>query len=1198
MKVEVDLSPGSGGDNVITNCEEMIPGTPQEGEGLFNRSLLDVDDDGNPDEEDIACQDLPKITHTKTLSSVVANPDGSFTANYQVEVKNNGPVSGYYDLRDMPLFDDDVIIVSAEYSSTVHGLTVLAAAPPAGGWLLGDDVNIDAGATQTYSLSVIVEMDLNDVNTPGNGDYLACGETDPGSPQANEGLFNESRLDLNNDGTPDEIDDACGDIPFVTHNKTFSSSQKIAPSTYLVRYAVVVTNKGGATGVYDLWDQPDFEDDFVILSASYSSDAPGNPGGSLNGTGPWTLADDTQIPADGVHIYTLDVTVEIDLDDASSPGDEIYHPCGFDDPDQPKGGEGLFNESFLDRNNDGTPEEVRDACGDVEIFDLALKKRILNEDPIGPGQDAPFVITVFNQGNLEARNIMIVDYLNRGFLFNSGDNPGWSQVGNEVRYTIPSLAANDSINVFLDLEIQVAVNPVIEDWNNYAEVMMSDALGFDGNVISKPQDDDSTPGSDSPDERSVLPGDPDDDNIFGDSKNAGEDEDDHDPSKAIVTGSIGDKVFNDKDGDGIQDPGDPGVPGVILSLFTCEGEFVDSDTTDANGNYLFDLLIPFESYFIVVDKTTIGSNFAFADANAGNNDALDSDVNLSGVGPCYQVNPGEDYKDYDAGIVELAKVGDFVFEDINGNGRQDPDDKPIADVIVNLYDLDDNLIDSDTTDANGNYLIENVRPGAYYVEFIYPNTFDVTDPNVGDDEGDSDLDGTNGQNTTGTINLSPGEVDLTVDLGLYACIEIGDFVWFDLNANGRQDAPENGINGVRVFLKDENGMVVMDQKTRRNPHRYSMDGYFKFCVRPGTYYLLIERPGHLAVSDPFVGTDSEKDSDIDNSIEFYSSGFFTVSSGDMRCDLDAGFHWKATMGDRVWFDENQNGIQDNGEARIAGVTISAYDRDGTMFWQDVSNNEGEFYMDGLSGGDYYLKFDPPAGYTFTYPDAGDDDGSDSDVDGSNGPRTTALYRVNPGEHEPDVDAGLIQGFLPIELVDFKATYVGDKVQIRWTTAVEINNEVFVIERRHESEGKFSAIGQVRAAGTVYTSQDYSYDDYEVSRSGTYFYRLRQIDTDGSEAQSHIEAVEVYGNGHGLHIYPNPASDVLNLELNTGSIESVDCELVVIDALGRMITSTLLQATIEGGYSEEQLVLDKLQPGIYTLKVKMGDEVIRRSFTKL
>ena len=433
------------------------------------------------------------------------------------------------------------------------------------------------------------------------------------------------------------------------------------------------------------------------------------------------------------------------------------------------------------------------------------------------------------------------------------------------------------------------------------------------------------------------------------------------------------------------------------------------------------------------------------------------------------------------------------------------------------------------------------------------------------------------------------------DLGLYKCIPVGDFVWFDLDADGIQDAPENGINGVRVYLYDAGDNLIDQTISGADPQSASGDGYWKFCVDPGTYYVVFERPGHLAASAALNGN-PEKDSDITHTVTMYSTYYFTVRSGDMRCDIDGGFHSKATMGDRVWLDANGNGIQDGGEPRVEGVTITAYDENDRMFWQDVSDQNGEFYMDGLSTGDYYLKFDPPAGYTFTIPDAGQNDGKDSDVDGSNGPRTTALYRVNPGEHEPDVDGGLVSGFLPVELLDFRADWRGDRVQVSWRTGVEINNDYYEVERRHESEHDFRVIGVVQAAGTVYTAQDYRHDDYDVSRTGVYYYRLRQVDTDGTEARSEVRVVEVIGEGNAMSVFPNPASDVVNIKMTTSERETVRIELQ--DELGRILPAYAMDLDLEEGTTTQEMNVSNLPAGMYTVRIITGSDTEFIRFTKI
>jgi len=876
-----------------------------------------------------------------------------------------------------------------------------------------------------------------------------------------------------------------------------------------------------------------------------------------------------------------------------------------DDPDNDQGGEPDSDdddEKDEDGKNDPDGDEDDHDPHRPEIVDMALNKRVPGKELFYiPGDTVPFVITIYNQGNVPAANTLVKDYMPQGFIFNNTipENMGWSDNAGTLEYTYgPTLNSQDSAKITLYLEVQIAAMPTLLDWTNYAEI--GEIRDTTGTVRV---DADSNPSSDADHERDVMDnddGDDRDDVVTGDWKsNPNEDEDDHDPEKVEVTGALGDTVWKDLDGDGIQDPNEPGVEGVIITLYTCEGEFVKMDTTDENGFYLFDFLIPLESYYAVFDISPLNNpDCVFTFPNEGVNDSLDSDVNAAGVGPCTFIEPGERDSTYDAGLVQLASLGDYVWHDRDADGIQDGgDEEGIEGVIVRLYDADGNLVGVDTTDQDGLYFFDDLMPTEYYVEFEYMDMWSRSPANQGgNDARDSDVDDTNGPNTTRLIDLEPGDNDLTWDLGLYKCIPVGDFVWFDLNANGIQDRPENGINGVRVYIYDGSGNLVDQAVTKGDPRSASKDGYYKFCVDPGTYYITFERPGHLAQSMSFAGGDSEKDSDITNTVELYSTYYFTVRSGDMRCDIDGGFHSKATMGDRVWHDKNGNGIQDAGEPRVEGAMISAFNTNGEEIWSDQSDPNGEFLMDALSTGEYYLEVTPPAGFTFTIADQGGDDGIDSDVDGSNGPRTTALYRVTPGEHEPDVDAGLVDGFLPVELIEFNAVYRGEKVEVTWMTAVEINNEYYEVERRHESEDVYRVVGSVRAAGTVYTTQDYGYDDYDVSRTGVYYYRLRQVDTDGTEARSEVRTVEVMGGGYGVTLYPNPASTVVNVEMRVSQEGEARIELV--DQLGRSLPEYTKTRELESGTTVEEIKIDNLAPGMYTVQVKIGDDIQRIRFTKM
>ena len=159
-----------------------------------------------------------------------------------------------------------------------------------GPWTLATNQLLSAGGTHNFNVTINAMIDLT-TGSSGNNIYKKCGTGIPGIPQAGEGLFNQSFLDVNNDGQADEVKHACDDVPYITHRKTLSSVVQTGLNTYRVIYRIDVENTGGVTGNYDLSDAPGFDDDIVINSASFTSNAPGVPGGNLAGSGPYLFPD-------------------------------------------------------------------------------------------------------------------------------------------------------------------------------------------------------------------------------------------------------------------------------------------------------------------------------------------------------------------------------------------------------------------------------------------------------------------------------------------------------------------------------------------------------------------------------------------------------------------------------------------------------------------------------------------------------------------------------------------------------------------------------------------------------------------------------------------------------------------------------------------------------------------------------------------
>ncbi len=240
--------------------------------------------------------------------------------------------------------------------------------------------------------------------------------------------------------------------------------------------------------------------------------------------------------------------------------------------------------------------------------------------------------------------------------------------------------------------------------------------------------------------------------------------------------SLGDKVWEDLDKDGIQDAGEPGVSGVMVKLYDCNNNLISTTTTDSNGNYLFDNLVPGDYYVVFI----LPSGYTFTTADAGSDDTKDSDANAStGKTICTTLTPGENDLTWDAGLIKEEcknKIGDFVWHDEDTDGIQDANEPGLPGIKVELLDSQNNLLQTTTTDANGYYEFTNVLNGTYKVRIASSN-FTGTGVLAGTqsekwfltfkDKGSNDAkdsDGDNNKTATVTVNCAD---NLTIDFGFF-----------------------------------------------------------------------------------------------------------------------------------------------------------------------------------------------------------------------------------------------------------------------------------------------------------------------------------------------------------------------------------------------------------------------------------------------
>jgi hypothetical protein len=509
-------------------------------------------------------------------------------------------------------------------------------------------------------------------------------------------------------------------------------------------------------------------------------------------------------------------------------------------------------------------------------------------------------------------------------------------------------------------------------------------------------------------------------------------------------GSIGDRFWFDLNGDAAQDPGEPGIAGVNVTLlgagadnsFGTADDLLYVQTTDANGNYLFPNL-PLGDYRVLVDAGTLPpgltQTFELDGTTNGN-----VDVTLTAGTPTRL--------DVDFGYTGVGSIGDRIWRDTDRDGVQDVGETGLNNVTLALtwFGPDgrlgggDDLTITTTTDLNGNYLFDGLPLGNYAVAVLGGVPANLT--------GSYELDGTlNGVTVAGLTGAIPDRRD--VDFGYAATGAIGDRVWYDLDADGIQDAGETGLPIVTVRLIDAgpDGLLGTTDDLSRTTTTDANGNYLFAGLPAGTYQVVVVPPAGYIVTRANQGANDALDSDV--SVTTGASPAIVLGDGEINRTIDAGLTLPATIGSRVWMDRNSDGIYQPllNETGVPSVTVSLFDAGGNLVATVQTDANGVYQFNGLMPGDYYLQFTIPPSYTISPQNRGSDPSIDSDVDPLTG--RTVVTTLDPGE----VDLTWFLGLIPdtptaVLLTDFRVVRQGDAVALSWETSLEIDTFGFHLYR--------------------------------------------------------------------------------------------------------------------------------------------------------
>ena len=518
-------------------------------------------------------------------------------------------------------------------------------------------------------------------------------------------------------------------------------------------------------------------------------------------------------------------------------------------------------------------------------------------------------------------------------------------------------------------------------------------------------------------------------------------------------GSMGDRVYLDLDGDGVQDAGEPGLVGVPVTVRWegPDGKFGNGDdsvitvNTGTDGSWsVAGLPVGAGQDFRVSVPATIGDMSLTDVRDNGGGAAPDPDglgigisaVTLSGLDAATSNNRLQDF-----GYRGTASLGDRVYIDADGDGVQDTNglepNLPGVQITLTWAGLDGALGTTDdltltTTSGNPaastdpNYLFQHLPAGDYQVSVSasggsggIPGNMNLTDS----------LDnGTLNPAATITTTLTTGASNQTVDFGYQGDSSIGDTIWYDADGDAVQDTgatSEPGIPGVTVTLawSGPDGLLgtaddVTFTTTTDANGKYLFSG---LPVNGGSDQY------RVSVTPPAASPSPTYDSD---DIATANQSTLALEPGTDNQSQDFGYRGTATLGNLVWEDLNGNGVQDSGESGIGGVRVELFlaGNPTAPLLVTTTAGDGTYSFGNLAAGTYTLHFSDTAGgttYTRTVQNSTvGDDATDSDTDIATG--WTEAYTLAGGATDNTADQGL---YRPVSIGDrVYFDYDGDGVQ--------------------------------------------------------------------------------------------------------------------------------------------------------------------------